>query len=540
MTSATLFVLALSPAATAAAQPPYPASSRPTSALHVISSHGRTPAELLCLDSFAGLIARTSPRLYRVSDSSWDTDTSDSYAHWLRQMRASGVAVNVSLLNATVPRIIAALAADAGLSYILAEGTTSCAAASAVDGAAWRFAGRSCGPSSVWSWSSVDSVSAALTLAAAKENLIVVADPTLAAALEAVGVKQHSDVRGKTVGDVLQQPGVFEGLSKDIFIFQDPSKSAFLGDYATFSRAASLPFGGEPAAQMALLGARNASHGGPGAAFGWGPENSYVSTCNAAGVYVHASDFCTNLAALSNFIGGRLAKPPSVEKTAADSPRAGSAAAVPRHTVAFVMTDGDNLQWVLGPWSTDKRWWASGTRGSTPVGWTLSPALAHVAPAALALVRCTDSRLEAAGRAACTPSLWRHAPTVSFASEPRAGADRSKPERVGRAGGRPIGRGLRLSNYVAGELAATVCRADVRGHETRWDAPRQRTGPGRRGARRRASRAFAQRERYRWCALLLVGRRVLGAGGPYVARGHQAGRQRQGQPVGRRHGRHDT
>ena len=40
-----------------------------------------------------------------------------------------------------------------------------------------------------------------------------------------------------------------------------------------------------------------------GAAFGWGPENAYVSTCNAAGVYVHASDYCTNLAALSNARG---------------------------------------------------------------------------------------------------------------------------------------------------------------------------------------------------------------------------------------------
>eukprot|EP00966_Prymnesium_polylepis_P118760 2745160-Prymnesium_polylepis.1 len=265
-----------------AAQPPYPASARPTTALHVISSQGRTPAELLCLDSLAGLIARTSPRLYRVSDSSWQTDTSDSYAKWLHTMRASGVAVNASLLNATVPHIVAALAADAGLSYILAEGTTSCAAVSAADGTTWRFApDRACG-SSVWSWSSADSISAALTLAAAKEDLIVAADPTLAAALEAVGVMQHSDVRGKTVGDVLQQPGVLNALSKDIFIFQDPSKSSFLGDYATFARAASLPFGSEPAAQAALLGARNASHGSLGAAFGWGPENSYVSTCNAA------------------------------------------------------------------------------------------------------------------------------------------------------------------------------------------------------------------------------------------------------------------
>ena len=36
-----------------------------------------------------------------------------------------------------------------------------------------------------------------------------------------------------------------------------------------------------------------------------------------------------------------------------------------RHTVAFVMTDGDNLQWLLGPWAFNQNWW-DGTRSSRP------------------------------------------------------------------------------------------------------------------------------------------------------------------------------
>ena len=37
-----------------------------------------------------------------------------------------------------------------------------------------------------------------------------------------------------------------------------------------------------------------------GAAFGWGPENDYVTTLNSHGVWVHASDYNKNFPALSN------------------------------------------------------------------------------------------------------------------------------------------------------------------------------------------------------------------------------------------------
>ena len=49
--------------AAAAATTPYPSSARPTEHLYVLSSESRSPAELLCLDSLAGLIARSTPRL---------------------------------------------------------------------------------------------------------------------------------------------------------------------------------------------------------------------------------------------------------------------------------------------------------------------------------------------------------------------------------------------------------------------------------------------------------------------------------------------
>ena len=363
---------------------PYPASIHPTSSLFVISSQGRSPSELVCLDSFAGLLARQTPRVYRVADTNWE-DPADSRSSWLRVMRTHGVRVNTSLLNASVPLVIATVAAAASQAlpgYVLANGATKC---KQDESAKHLTVDRTCGPSSVWSWESSDSISAGLTMAAAMDGLIVAADSELAAGLDAVGVKQHADVRTQKVGDVLRLSGVLSNLSSAIYIWQDAAKASFLGDYAVFARAASLPFGAEPSAQAMLLGAR--SRGTLGAAFGWGPENAYVSTCNAAGVYVHASDFCTNLAALSNAHVPVPAPHLHTDAVGGDGHRIFTPTpAMSKHTVAFVMSDGDNLQWLLGPWSTDQRWWGSRQRGGMPLGWTLSPALGSVAPPALSLI----------------------------------------------------------------------------------------------------------------------------------------------------------
>eukprot|EP00041_Stephanoeca_diplocostata_P006420 m.83693 g.83693 ORF g.83693 m.83693 type:complete len:201 (-) comp16351_c0_seq9:3877-4479(-) len=67
----------------------------------------------------------------------------------------------------------------------------------------------------------------------------------------------------------------------------------------------------------------------------------------------------------------------------------------PTHTVCFVMSDGDNLQWLLGPWATDPSWFASPQRGSVPISWTLSPALVDLAPAMLHYVQRHASPLDA-------------------------------------------------------------------------------------------------------------------------------------------------
>ena len=38
-----------------------------------------------------------------------------------------------------------------------------------------------------------------------------------------------------------------------------------------------------------------------------------------------------------------------------------------RHTVSFLMSDGDNVQWTMGPWSTSDSWYGNKDRGKVPL-----------------------------------------------------------------------------------------------------------------------------------------------------------------------------
>eukprot|EP00419_Tripos_fusus_P004085 CAMPEP_0172673566 /NCGR_PEP_ID=MMETSP1074-20121228/12220_1 /TAXON_ID=2916 /ORGANISM="Ceratium fusus, Strain PA161109" /LENGTH=597 /DNA_ID=CAMNT_0013490881 /DNA_START=69 /DNA_END=1862 /DNA_ORIENTATION=+ len=337
----------------AAGSVPYPVSRRSITTLFAVEEDGRSKEELLCLDSVAGNLARQSPQLYRVGKANWaDQAVSDGYSDWLLDMQKKrGINVDSSLIGLSFQKVVQHfVSSNRGSisSYVR------------------------CNPGDA-------SVSAAITYAAAGDGVLIAASQTVADALESAGVSQVKDLRGKAVRDVLAD--VLPRLSTRIFVFQDTSKMANLGDYAIFARAPSIAFGKDQAAQSALL----ARAQGPAAAFGWGPENDFVSTLNRHGVYVHASDWSKNLAALSN-------APPAVHSiptATAEAPRVQSTEAL--HTVAFLMSDGDNLQWTLGNWEVDKKYWGSPQRGKIPMGWTFSPSSAWVAPSALAKVLTSKS-----------------------------------------------------------------------------------------------------------------------------------------------------
>jgi hypothetical protein len=64
-------------------------------------------------------------------------------------------------------------------------------------------------------------------------------------------------------------------------------------------------------------------------------------------------------------------------------PEPSAAVAIPhsrKHTVTFVLSDGDNLGWLLFDCPVNDRWFASPARGRVPLGWGMAPVLAELAP----------------------------------------------------------------------------------------------------------------------------------------------------------------
>jgi hypothetical protein len=113
------------------------------------------------------------------------------------------------------------------------------------------------------------------------------------------------------------------------------------------------------------------------AAMGWGPEYQYVSHLGERGIFVHASDMAHNVAVLSNYRCDETAtdiqntpQTNIINKTKKKHGKNNN-----KHRVAFLMTDGDNIQWLMNSFTTSKNWWGSKSRGKIPLGWTISPGL---------------------------------------------------------------------------------------------------------------------------------------------------------------------
>merc|ERR1712232_1410107 len=90
------------------------------------------------------------------------------------------------------------------------------------------------------------------------------------------------------------------------------------------------------------------------------------------------------------------------------------------HTVAFMLSDGDNIQLLEGDWIAD-RWYGSPLRGSVPMGWSYSPAVATLMPNVMEWVHSTmteNDSLQAApsGLGYTYPQLFPEKQRTRFAN----------------------------------------------------------------------------------------------------------------------------
>ena len=108
-----------------------------------------------------------------------------------------------------------------------------------------------------------------------------------------------------------------------------------------------------------------------GAVFtGWWPEEgSGITRASSYGIATVASDYCANLSVHSG-----------TSRTITPKPIPAKPILQNKIYVAFILSDGDNLQYVE---HLMRKLWNNPDRGSVPMGWTLSPAMVDAMPAAL-------------------------------------------------------------------------------------------------------------------------------------------------------------
>jgi hypothetical protein len=190
--------------------------------------------------------------------------------------------------------------------------------------------------------------------------------PADTATMSSLGIPQIYNMIGKSqhwVFDTFQPV-----LSKRVISYQDTVKNAYLSDYSIFAGA--LQYWDTTNTAFSDTVYNNLL---PNSVMeGWGPdEHSSVLQCSQHGVMVNASDWASNLSVYTNIDAALAQKNESSDTTIIPG----------KHTVCFVMTDGDKVQWLTGPFGTNTGWYGSPHRGQANIGWTISPALAELAPA---------------------------------------------------------------------------------------------------------------------------------------------------------------
>ena len=332
---------------------PYPRSATPASHVQVVSTTGLSHDDAVTLQTLAGVLARDQPQLYTIdSPSPTHPVEGDTTVFWLHEMVKHGM-ITVSyehlsdfpaLLGHFAPKI------SGFVTYDPSRGSTN---------------------------------AALIYCAAAPGRVIAVGSNVTAFVLTRLGVPLVADVSRSSPYEEFKRGEA--ALSTRIAAFQpdDGSKAHRLTDYAVFARAATVwaPASGISAEFDAVLSHLDKTR--LNAAFGWGgDEHQWVARCSQSGAVAHASDFASNIALLANVPPSSPSLPPAPPPSPPPP-----ATSPPVHTVAFITSDGDNIQLLQHADFMDDKHYSSPLRGSIPVGWSYSPAMAALMPSLLAAVR---------------------------------------------------------------------------------------------------------------------------------------------------------
>jgi hypothetical protein len=220
-----------------------------------------------------------------------------------------------------------------------------------------------------------DTMNLATTMAARRKALVV--SPALLPRLTGTphSLPVLEDLRGRFANKVAVYDSMFANqwptVTHRVLLGLSPDHhKAALREYAIALGAAVVWLDPEVAAESAVLDRFLAAMGPGNAYMGWWPEEGPgVERGSRFGIATVASDYATNLTLHSGMprtVGVKVIPPKPILQN--------------RIYVAFILSDGDNLQYVE---HLMRKLWNDPGRGRVPIGWTVSPAMLDAMPGAL-------------------------------------------------------------------------------------------------------------------------------------------------------------
>lgn len=207
---------------------------------------------------------------------------------------------------------------------------------------------------------------AAVSVAGALQAVII--PEALQSAAEAAGLTLLADVRGWD-DKALRESEYFGRLDRQIAVEQPVDMAPKLVDLAVM---AGLYFGFSSSDKVKDHTKTFAFLDDNAVIFGWNNvigEHDTVESFSGLNACMIPADHGCNYSVLSGFAGMAF-----TQKTETEALSAG-----PRHTVCFVMTDGDNLQWMTSSFTGGSHF-GSPIRGEFPMGWGIAASIDTVAP----------------------------------------------------------------------------------------------------------------------------------------------------------------
>lgn len=299
---------------------PFPFSAVPTTLF--LTSENYAPSERIALQTLMGVIAQVKPEILR-----------DTYGHRALVEKA-GIAIDQTYYN-NFPGLLA------------------------------HFSGRLAGY--ILCNQKDKSTNVAISLAGVMNAVAIPADIEQTAIN--AGLTRILDVRTRDGAWALANYGSL--FSRNIASYQQcaDDRVFFLGDYSSYTKA--FQFWDDSSNGTLATSVYNRMNKGANF-FGWGPqEYSTVEQYSLKSMMAIPSDWGPNISALTNIPAAKDFRQKEPVKPFEVVPNV--------HTVCFVISDGDNVQWLLGSHDNTSNW-NNPNRAHVNLGWTIAPSLTELAP----------------------------------------------------------------------------------------------------------------------------------------------------------------